>query len=81
MKTTRLLLATLSLAALAACGTESLTSPSPENARQQAAPSTGGSSIQSTGACAQVVVTTDVSGNLVETCATNERGPGMGSGS
>jgi len=91
MKTVRLLLATLSLAALAACGTESITGPGSQapGARRSVVPilpdtvtiesttSTGtGSTCQGT-----LVVTTDASGNVTTTCTTDTRGPTIGSGS
>lgn len=89
MKPVRLLLAALSLAALAACGTESITGPGAPSARRSVTPAdpaasqegsvqstTGGTTCDGT-----VVVTTDPSGNSVVTCETTTKGGGyMGSG-
>ena len=81
MKTARLLLAALSLATLAACGTEPLTGSSPEKARRAITPGTGGTTTQSAPACAgTLVITIDQYGNAVETCVINDRGPLVGSG-
>lgn len=92
MKTVRLLLATLSLAALAACGTDTITGPGSRapGARHNEAPILSDTaaiqSPTSTGSATEcegtVVVTTDSSGNVVSTCTTAEtRGPVVGSGS
>lgn len=86
----RLLLATLSLTALAACGTESITGPASHapGARRSLDPvvSDTTESTTSTGdetICeGTVVVTTDSSGNVTTTCTTTDsRGPVVGSGS
>lgn len=88
MKTARILLAALTLATLAACGTESLTGPAvPGAARFETTPAPEGEATVNgdgdTGvrACSgTVVVTTDSSGNTVTTCVTSDRGPQLGSG-
>ncbi len=96
MKTARILLAVLSLAALSACGNESITAPgdlTPGSARHEAAPAPGddtttddsGSGTATAGEippCAgTIVVTTDSSGNVTYTCVTNPpRGGQYGSG-
>ena len=90
MKTARILLAALTLATLAACGTESLTGPAaPGAARFETtpAPSTEeGDTVSGDGetpvqVCnGTVVVTTDASGNTVTTCVASDRGPQLGSG-
>ena len=88
MKTARLLLAALSLATLAACGTESITEPAtraPGSARQELTPSTPEATTSGdTGpgqSCNGIIsVTTDPSGVTVETCLSVDRGPFVGSG-
>jgi predicted small lipoprotein YifL len=89
MKTFRLLLATFSLAALAACGTESITGPGSHapGARRNVTPvegdttTTQSTSSSGTGTTCDgtVVVTTDPSGNVTVSCTA--RGPVVGSGS
>ncbi len=89
MKTARILLAAITLATLAACGTESVTGPAvPGAARHGAAPTTSGAttaagedtSLQSN--CnGTVVFSVDALGNTVTTCVVNPRGPLVGSGS
>ncbi len=92
MKTVRLLLAAISLATLAACGTQSITAPeggahrdvTPIDATITVPPITPDGTILSTpGTTCEgtVVVTTDANGNVVVTCQTDTRGGGyMGSG-
>lgn len=95
MKTVRLLFSVLSLAALGACGNDSITAPgsmAPGGARHETAPapgddgttddSDGGTVTEETPPCAgTVVVTTDSSGNVTYTCvATPPRGGQLGSG-
>jgi hypothetical protein len=94
MKTARILLAVLSLAALAACGNDSITgSPAPGGVRHDTAPATvsndttedsGGSITEETPPppCpGTVVITTDPSGNVTTTCVTGDgRGGVLGSG-
>jgi predicted small lipoprotein YifL len=82
MKTVRLLLAALSLATLAACGTESITGPGAPDARRSVTPADPGTSTTQTTCQGTVVVTTDASGNTITTCTTETRGgPVVGSGS
>lgn len=88
MKTARILLAALTLATLAACGTESLTGPAvPGAARFETTTAGGDDTISADGdtavqTCSGTVVTsTDASGNTVETCVVYDRGPQVGSGS
>jgi predicted small lipoprotein YifL len=89
MKTVRLLLAALSLAALAACGTQSIIGPEAPGARRDVTPvdpaTITETTIQSTppGTTCEgtVVVTTDAYGNTIVTCQTDTRAGGyMGSG-
>lgn len=90
MKTARILLAALTLATLAACGTESLTGPAvPGAARFETTPAPDGEdTINGDGdgdtgvrTCSgTVVITTDASGNTVTTCVVTGRGPQVGSG-
>jgi hypothetical protein len=96
MKTARILLAVLSLAALGACGNESITAPgsmAPGGARHETAPapaadtttddSSGGTATTGeTPPCAgTLVVTTDPSGNVKTTCVTGgDKGGLLGSG-
>jgi hypothetical protein len=86
MKTARILLAVISLAALAACGNDSITAPgsmAPGGARHETAPAPGddatiddsiGGGVTSEGppsVCdGTVVTTTDSSGNVTTTCVT-----------
>ncbi|HEX8361374.1 MAG TPA: hypothetical protein VF613_14770 [Longimicrobium sp.] len=84
MKTVRLLLAALSLATLAACGTQSVTGPDAGARRgvtTTTAPSTGTTiqSATSTTCEGTLVVSTDASGAAITTCTA--RGPVVGSGS
>jgi uncharacterized lipoprotein YbaY len=82
MKTVRLLLAALSLATLAACGTESVTGPGAPEARRDATPAATGTSTTQSTCQGTVVLTTDSSGNVIATCTTETRGgPVVGSGS
>jgi predicted small lipoprotein YifL len=89
MKTARILLAALTLATLAACGTESLTGPAvPGAARFETTPAPeNGDTVNTDGdtgvrTCSgTVVVTTDASGNTITTCIVSDRGPQIGSGS
>ncbi|HEX8450676.1 MAG TPA: hypothetical protein VF647_01200 [Longimicrobium sp.] len=95
MKTARILLAVISLAALAACGNESITgSPAPGAVRHDTAPATvNDDTTGDSGAdaitedtppppCAgTIVITTDASGNITYTCVTTPpRGGQYGSG-
>ena len=95
MKTARILLAVLSLAALAACGNDSITAPgtmAPGGARHETAPATGDATTtddsgsgtvteEGTSTCdGTVVVSTDPSGNTTTTCVTDEKGGVLGSG-
>jgi predicted small lipoprotein YifL len=88
MKTARILLAALTLATLAACGTESLTGPAvPGAARFETTPAPEGEdTINGDGdtwvrTCSgTTVVTTDASGNTVTACVVSDRGPQVGSG-
>lgn len=96
MKTARILLAVLSLAALSACGNESITAPgalTPGSARHETAPAPGDDTTTDdagagtvtegeTPPCAgTLVVTTDPSGNTKTTCVTGgDRGGLLGSG-
>jgi hypothetical protein len=95
MKTARILLAVLSLAALAACGNESITAPgtmTPGSARHQTAPAPGNDSTSESGSgtatagetpscTGTIVVTTDSSGNIIYTCvAAPPKGGQLGSG-
>lgn len=95
MKTARILLAVLSLAALGACGNDP-TAPSslaPGSARHETAPapgddaatdntSSGTATAGETPSCSgTIVVSTDSSGNIVYTCVTTPpRGGQFGSG-
>jgi len=95
MKTARILLAVLSLAALGACGNDP-TAPSvltPGSARHETAPAPGddattdntssgtGSTGETPSCSGTIVVTTDSVGNIVYTCvATPPRGGQYGSG-
>lgn len=88
MKTPRILLAVLTLATLAACGTESVTGPAvPGAARFETTTAESEDTISADGdteaqTCSgTIVVTTDASGNKVETCVVSDRGPQVGSGS
>ena len=95
MKTARILLAVLSLAALAACGNDSITgSLAPGGVRHDTAPATGNGETtedSSAGSITEdsppppcsgtIVVTTDASGNVTYTCVTTPpRGGQYGSG-
>lgn len=88
MKTARILLAALTLATLAACGTESLTGPAvPGAARFETTPApesedtVNGDGDTGVRTCSgTVVITTDASGNTVTTCVISDRGPQVGSG-
>ncbi|HEX8392155.1 MAG TPA: hypothetical protein VF665_07380 [Longimicrobium sp.] len=95
MKTARILLAVISLAALAACGNDSITgSPAPGGVRHDTAPATvSNDSTEDSGAgsiteetppppCSgTLVVTTDPSGNVTTTCVTGDgKGGLLGSG-
>jgi hypothetical protein len=87
MKTARILLAVLSLAALGACGNDSITAPAsmaPGGARYETAPATGDDATNDDSGGATVtegetpppcagtlVVTTDPSGNVTTTCVTS----------
>ncbi|HYW06872.1 MAG TPA: hypothetical protein VE913_07950 [Longimicrobium sp.] len=91
MKTARLLLASLSLAVLTACGSETITSPSaaPSGASRNI---TGGDTTTETNnvdssdggfdiGCAGTLVTvTSPTGVVTVECVTEQRGPTMGSG-
>lgn len=94
MKTARTLFAVISLAALAACGNDSITAPgtmAPGGARHETAPAPGpiddsaGAGVTSEGTApvcnGTVVTTTDPSGNVTTTCVTAaEKGGTFGSG-
>lgn len=88
MKTARILLAALTLATLAACGTEVPTGPTvPGAARFETAPATeedatvSGDGEEPVQTCTgTVVVTTDSSGNTTTECVVYDRGPQVGSG-
>lgn len=95
MKTARIILAVLSLAALGACGNDSITgSMAPGGARHETAPATedGGTIDGSTDATLSgdgttdvcdgtLVQTVDSSGNVITTCVTDdEKGGQYGSG-
>ena len=96
MKTARILLAVLSLAALGACGNDSITAPgsmAPGDPRYETAPApgndattddSGGETVtnEEPPTCAgTIVVTTDASGNVTYTCVTSPpRGGQYGSG-
>ncbi len=94
MKTARILLAVLSLAALGACGNDSITAPgstAPGGARHETAPAPGGDATtdDSTGVTVTgagttevcdgtLVETTDSSGNVTTICVTDEKQAGSG---
>ncbi|HEX8211835.1 MAG TPA: hypothetical protein VF584_16790 [Longimicrobium sp.] len=95
MKTARILLAVLSLAALAACGNDSITgSLAPGGPRHDTAPETGDAGTtedSDDGTVSEetppppcpgtVVVTTDPSGNVTTTCVAGDgKGGVLGSG-
>lgn len=94
MKTARILLAVFSLAALAACGNDSITgSLAPVGARYDTAPTTANDTTEDSGddtvtsgetppPCpGTLVVTTDPSGNVTTTCVAGDgKGGVLGSG-
>lgn len=78
MKTARLLLATLSLATLAACGTESITEPT--RIAPPRAPAANGEAPPPPPCNGTIVVTTDSDGRTTQTCVLPQPGPLVGSG-
>lgn len=84
MKTARLFFAVLSLATLAACGTDSITAPDAARQGRTPAPPTATTSndvgLPVMPPEASTGIITDPSGVTVETCVTTGRGPLAGSG-
>ena len=77
MKTARLVLTALALATLAACGTGSITGPSPENAHKAVAPADTGVPTTTNSTCSDTV---EPDGTITRTCTEDGRGPYGGSG-